>query len=406
LNSAADTVTGVTVNAPSSIGVELFGKAGLTDSTVNGEEALELDGGTVRRTTLNGAGVGLRAVSMNASLVSDSVVTSSRDGGDAVLAAGGPGGPLALRNVTAVASGRSSTGLHALSAGGAGQIGGAIDARNVIARGTANGAFGEPETASGCGGPCAPGEVTLGYSNVNHPSGVIDATSVGHNQSADPLLVNPVVGPGQDFHIARASSPLIGAGTPDPSDGLSDRDGVAHPDPPSIGAYEYAGPPAPAPAPLPVPGNTAPAGGSGVGAAALVPAGASSKPTISQLAETNAVFAVARTATPLHGRTAAASRSRGTIFSFRLDRPATVTVVITTSAKCRRTTARAPRNLRCSQTVAKLTRTAHAGLNQLGFSGRIRGRPLKPRAYRAVFVATNPGGSSAQTTLHFRIVAR
>ena len=119
-----------------------------------------------------------------------------------------------LRNVTAVASGSGSTGLGALSAAGPGGTGAAIDARNVIARGTANGAFGEPGTPSGCGGPCAPGAVTLGYSNVNDPGGVIDTTTVGHNQSADPLLVNPVVGPAQDFHIASPDSPAIGAGTP------------------------------------------------------------------------------------------------------------------------------------------------------------------------------------------------
>ena len=66
---------------------------------------------------------------------------------------------LELRNVTAVASGSGSTGLGALSAAGPGGTGGQIDARNVIARGTANGASGEPGTPSGCAGPCAPGTV-------------------------------------------------------------------------------------------------------------------------------------------------------------------------------------------------------------------------------------------------------
>ena len=83
--------------------------------------------------------------------------------------------------------------------------------------------------------------MTLGYSNVNDPGGVIDTTTIGHNQSADPLLVNPVVGPGQDFHIASASSPASGAGAPDASGGPTDRDGVPHADPPSIGAYEFVG---------------------------------------------------------------------------------------------------------------------------------------------------------------------
>jgi hypothetical protein len=241
--------------------------------------------------------------------------------------------------------------------------------------------------------------VTLGYSNVNDPGGVVDTTSVGHNQSADPLLVNPVVGLAQDFHIAGASSPLIGAGTPDPSGGLSDRDGVAHPDPPSIGAYEYTGPPASlsgSPPPSGAPAYTTNAG----------PGGARAKPTISGLAETNAVFAVARTSTPLQGSTAAARRKRGTIFSFGLDQLATVTTVITTSARCRRTTPGQRPNLRCSRTVARLSRSAHAGLNKLPFSGRIRGRPLKPGDYRAVFAATDAGGSSAPKTIRFRIRRR
>ena len=106
------------------------------------------------------------------------------------------------------------------------------------------------------------------------------------------------------------------------------------------------------------------------------------------------MFAVGRTSTPLQGRTAAASRKRGTIFSFRLDQPATVTMVITTSAKCPRAQAGARRKPRCARTVATLTRSALAGLNKLPFSGRIRGRPLKPGDYRAVFAATSAGGSS------------
>ncbi|MBV9002925.1 MAG: hypothetical protein JO304_27970, partial [Solirubrobacterales bacterium] len=170
VGEASDAVTGVTVNAPFTRGVDLAGTANLTDSTVNADEAVVVIGGTVRRTTLNGAGDGLRAVGGPAQ-VSDSVVTSSLDGGVAVLA--WPGAALELRSVTAIASGSSSTGLGALPASAPGNIGGEIDARNVIARGTANGAFGEPGGPSGCGGPCAPGVVTLGYSNVNDPAGVI-----------------------------------------------------------------------------------------------------------------------------------------------------------------------------------------------------------------------------------------
>jgi hypothetical protein len=98
---------------------------------------------------------------------------------------------------------------------------------------------------------------------------------------------------------------------------------------------------------------------------------ASRKPTISRLAETRTVFAVAPTSTPIRGRTSAASSGRGTTFLFGLDQPATVTVVITTSVTCRRT--RMAQHLRCTRSVARLTRSAHAGFNKLPFSGRIRG---------------------------------
>jgi hypothetical protein len=131
-------------------------------------------------------------------------------------------------------------------------------------------------------------------------------------------LVNPVTGAGQDFHIASAGSPLIGAGTVDGSDGPSDRDGVAHPNPPAIGAYEYPVPPAP-PASNPQPGLVA---GGGTPA---THGGESKRPTLSQLAETNRVFAVARTSTLLRGRTATVRHKLGTVFLFRLDQPAMVT---------------------------------------------------------------------------------
>jgi hypothetical protein len=297
-----------------------------------------------------------------------------------------------LRNVTAIASGKGSTGLKAEAQENSSVTPGAIDARNVIARGAAHDVFAQPGDISGCGSGCSPGRVTIGYSNFRSADGSVD-TTIGHNQSADPLLVNPVTGGGQDFHIASVSSPLIGAGTPDPSNGPADRDGVAHPDPPAIGAYEYPVSPAAQPAP-PLPGPTISTTNSATG----------SRPTISGLAETNAVFAAARTSTPLQGRTAAASRERGTVFSFRLDQPATVTIAITTPARCSRTRGGKRREHDCARTVARLTRRAHAGLNSLPFSGRIRGRALKPGDYRAVFTATSASGSSSPKTLRFMVV--
>jgi hypothetical protein len=397
--NAADVVTGITVRAPEVQGVVLGSAGTLTDATVNAKTALVLLGGsTARRSTLNGTAVGVDAASgstPSAPVLSDSVVTSTTDDGIAVFAPSVNmfAAAVKLRNVTAIARGRNSTGIEAQAQITPNSTADSIDARNVIARGTARDVFGEPGAASGCQRPCAPGQVIIGYSNFRTADGFID-TTIGHNQSADPLLANPVPGAGQDFHIASATSPLIGAGTPDPSDGSSDRDGVNHSDPPAIGAYEYPV------SPQSPPGALGP-GGPGVSITGSV----STRPAISQLAETNAVFAVARMSTPLQGRTAAVPRKHGTTFLFRLDQPATVTIAITTSAKCAHTKA-GTRGSRCARTVARLTRSAHAGLNKLPFSGRIRGRPLKPRDYRAVFAATSAGGNSDPTSLHFRIVTR
>jgi hypothetical protein len=152
-------------------------------------------------------------------------------------------------------------------------------------------------------------------------------------------------------------------------------------------------PPATAPRPTPAP---PPSG----------PRRRATAPVLSHLAETNRVFAVARASTPLRGRTATARHKVGTMFSFRLDQPATVTVAITAGAKCPRTNSPTRRMRRCTRTVARLTRSAHGGLNKLRFSGRIRGKPLTPGDYLGEFVATSSGRSSARKTLRFSVVTR
>jgi hypothetical protein len=389
---AADVVTDVTVNAPQETGVVLAAAATLTDSTVTARQALGMSGGIARRSTHNGDTVGVRVSSYpRPAIISDSVVTAGNGVAVLVPSTGGLGSAVTLRNITAIGT---VNGIQAdVDSGG-------IDARNVIARGDAHDVAGSPATSSGCSGPCPAGPVTIGYSNFTTTDGPVDTTSVGHNQIGNPLLINPVLGWSQDFHIASANSPLIKAGTQDASDGPSDRDGVPHSDPPTIGAYEYTGPSAPPS------GNAPPAASLGGGGTASTPGSGSRRPTISRLAETNTVFAVALRSTQLRGRTAAAPPKRGTTFSFGLDQAATVTIVITASAKCARTAIGTRRNLPCARTVARLTRRAHAGLNRLRFSGRIRGKPLKPADYDAVFAATSGGGTSDPRTLRFSIVRR
>jgi DNA-binding beta-propeller fold protein YncE len=82
---------------------------------------------------------------------------------------------------------------------------------------------------------------------------------------------------------------------------------------------------------------------------------------------------------------------RGTVFSFRLDQAATVTIVI------RKATGRKAK-------VQTLRRAAKAGLNKLAFHGRVRGKPFKPGRYRAMFTAANSAGSGTPKALTFKIV--
>lgn len=100
-------------------------------------------------------------------------------------------------------------------------------------------------------------------------------------------------------------------------------------------------------------------------------------PVLSALRESRAGFAVGR-------------HSRGTVFSFRLDRRAIVRVVIR----------------RGRHRVATLRHTGHAGRNRIRFSGRVAGRALRPGRYRATFTACNRAGTSRARMLSFRIHRR
>ena len=242
--------------------------------------------------------------------------------------------------------------------------------------------------------------MTLGYSNFVTTTGPVDIGTVGHGQSADPLLVNATPGPGADFHVAAAGSPVIGAGTADPNDGPTDRDGVTHPTAPAIGAYEF------------VPGTTT-GGGDGGGTGATGGDGSvATIATISRLHQTHAVFAAGSSSTPVNAQ-AARRHHRGTVFSFRLDQPATVRIAIQRNVagrrlghRCRPDRPKLHLRPRCRRWVgvATLTRGGHAGRNIVAFSGRIRGKTLKPGRYRAGFTATDTAGRSRPQRLGFKIV--
>jgi hypothetical protein len=143
-------------------------------------------------------------------------------------------------------------------------------------------------------------------------------------------------------------------------------------------------------------------------------AGCVTRARISSMSETNSTFAPANASTPLTGQTAR-RHPRGTTFSFRLDQPATtsvklqrVTVGRRVRRSCRLSTKPLRHNPKCARytAIATLTRTAHAGLNKLPFTGRIRGKALRPGRYRAVFTATDTAGKSKPLTIGFVVVSR
>jgi hypothetical protein len=138
-------------------------------------------------------------------------------------------------------------------------------------------------------------------------------------------------------------------------------------------------------------------------------------PRLTALGESYSVFAVGRSTTPLSGRTATRRHHDGTVFSFGLDRVATVKIAIQTTARGRRAGRSCKpdsHNLRhrprCTRTVtiSTLTRTGHVGLNRAAFSGRIVGRALRPGHYRAVFSALDAAGASLRQSLSFTIVTQ
>jgi hypothetical protein len=139
-------------------------------------------------------------------------------------------------------------------------------------------------------------------------------------------------------------------------------------------------------------------------------------PQLTNLTESHSIFAVGKRGTPLTARTTARRHPKGTVFSFRLDRSATVIVTIQRSTPGRRVHGRCKppspalrRKPGCARllTIGRLSRTARVGLNRVAFSGRIGTRALKPGRYRGVFTAIDAAGqSSPPLALNFTVVAR
>ena len=184
-------------------------------------------------------------------------------------------------------------------------------------------------------------------------AGNAPAAGSGTNISADPML-------GSDFHPL-AGSPLIDKSDPGffaPGD--LDLAGNARGSTPEIGAFEYL-PPSVPPGPGSVP-NVA--------------------PVVSLVSMSNRTFAPVR-------RRAAAARTvkRGTRFRYTLSEAATVSVTVERKLPGRRVNGRcvAPKpsnrtKKRCIRykRAGVLTAKQEAGRRRLPFTGRFRGKPLRP----------------------------
>jgi hypothetical protein len=197
---------------------------------------------TLRRVRVESAGTA--AIVAGPATITDTLATATA--GEAISAVGLPGGgPVLLRNVTAVSAGRRegrpSYGLEALGCLGSGCTAAVVAARDVIARGLDADVAADPPGGS----PGTAGTLTIDHSNFVTTHGAVTATM---NQSSDPLFVNGSIGPSENFRLL-AGSPAIDAGVTDAFTGPSDLDGNPRVQGAAIdlGAYEFA-PPPPAPA--------------------------------------------------------------------------------------------------------------------------------------------------------------
>ena len=180
-------------------------------------------------------------------------------------------------------------------------------------------------------------------------------------------------------------------------------------------AVDGGGPAAAPPAPNNGPGNYIPplvVGCNGCGGGSV--SGSSIPPDFSRVWGTHTTFAPASWLTPGFA-VAKSATAKGTIFNYILDKAGTIKIAITGSSPGRRVgkkcLAPSPKNTgkrKCSRptTYMTLTRVSHAGHNQVPFSGRIRGKVLKPGTYTARFIATAATSTATKTkSFSFRVVS-
>jgi hypothetical protein len=211
---------------------------------------------------------------------------------------------------------------------------------------------------------------------VEENGGTASAPGSAGNVAGDPQLADPNRG---DFALAGAS-PLIDRG--DPSLVV-------------VGELDLAG------SPRSLDGNLDCRAAPDIGAFEVTGQGVACDPppTISKFGMTNKVFAP-KGKKKKKGHTSTAVK-RGTRFTYTLSEPAKVKITIE-----RKKTREGKKSKPHFAKVTTLSAQEKSGKQSTSFSGRVKGKPLKPGKYRATIVATDSAGqASAPQKLGFQIVS-
>jgi hypothetical protein len=284
---------------------------------------------------------------------------------------------ITVRNVTIVGDGSPSS-IGVLSGGGTGHAA-SLTLDSSIIRNVANSIRSIATSGSA--------NVNVLYSDYDASkvwtSGIGTVTIGPGNINANPLFASA-----SDYRL-QALSPARDAGNPaDFADTLDldgnprvtdgNGDGIAQRD---MGAYEtpavpFVPPPAPAPGDQPPAGTTGdPAASPADQAVAGVRVADATPPWITGLKVTPKRFAVA----------AAAAKTGGTSFRFRLSEDAGVRIVLQRRVKGR------------WRKIGTLSRRGASGADRIRFSGRLGRKPLRPGSYRAIVSATDAAGNRSRS---------